>query len=286
MKIDDIKTIGVCGAGTMGSGIAQVCAQSGYFVILFDISDTTVQNGLKQIDKNLSTAVSKQKISEEEKAQVLHRIRITSTIQEVKAELIIEAILENKEVKQKLFNQLHEVNGASALFATNTSSIPISAISAEVPFPGRIAGMHFFNPPFLMKLVEVIRSEQTSEETAACIYDLCLRLGKYPVRAKDRPGFIVNRIGKMYHTEPIRIVEDGIADIRAVDELLEACGFRMGPFKLIDLIGVDANLNVTKSLYALMDYAPQFAPSELQQKLVDDGRLGKKTGKGFYDYPA
>ncbi len=284
MKLEDIKTIGVCGAGTMGSGIAQVCAQSGFKVVLFDIEGAYVSKGLQQIEKNLAFAVSKNKITEADKLNYLSLIKTTDDIQQVRAEVVIEAIVENKEVKQNLFRQLHETNGTNTILATNTSSIPVNSIAEEIPNPERIVGMHFFNPPFLMKLVEVVQSTTTSNETAQCVFDLCIKLGKVPVRAKDRPGFIVNRIGKMYHTEPIKIVEEGMADVETVDILLESCGFKMGPFRLIDLIGVDANLNVTKSLYELMNHAPQFAPSQLQQKLVDEGRYGKKNGKGFYDY--
>lgn len=284
MKISEIINIGICGAGTMGSGITQVCAQAGFKVILYDIDAAFVQKGLSQIDKNLSVAVSKGKLNEAEKSAILSRITPTTDISEVKASCIIEAIIEKKEIKQELFNKLHDVNGADCILATNTSSIPINQIAEAVPHPERVVGMHFFNPAFLMKLVEVIQGEKTSNENTQCVYDLCLKLGKTPVRAKDRPGFIVNRIGKMYHTEPIHIVEEGLADVETVDTLLEACGFKMGPFKLIDLIGVDANLNVTKSLYELMNHAPQFAPSKLQQQMVHEGRLGKKSGKGFYDY--
>ncbi len=284
MKISSISRIGVCGAGTMGNGIAQVCAQAGYEVVLYDIDPSFVQKGLSQIEKNLAVAVSKGKLNEAEKSAILSRITTTTAVTGVIADCIIEAIIEKKEIKQALFNKLHEVNGADCIMATNTSSIPVSHIAEAVPHPERVVGMHFFNPAFLMKLVEVIQGDKTSLENTQCIYDLCLKLGKTPVRAKDRPGFIVNRIGKMYHTEPIQIVEDGLSDTETVDVLLEACGFKMGPFKLIDLIGVDANLNVTKSLYDLMNHAPQFAPSKLQQQLVDEGRLGKKSGKGFYDY--
>lgn len=284
MTVADIKTIGVCGAGTMGSGIAQVCAQAGFQVILYDLEESFLQKGFSLIEKNLSVAIDKGKLSPEEKQNICSRIICTSTIEAVKAECIIEAIIEKKEIKQSLFKKLHEINGASCILATNTSSIPIRQIAEGIPHPERIAGMHFFNPAFLMKLVEVIQGAETSNDTIECIYNLCIKLGKTPVRAKDRPGFIVNRIGKMYHTEPIQIVEEGIADIETVDMLMESCGFKMGPFKLIDLIGVDANLNVTKSLYELMNHAPQFAPSKLQQLMVDEGKLGKKSGKGFYDY--
>ncbi len=284
MKAEDINTIAVCGAGTMGSGIAQICAQHGFQVILYDINDSLTEKGLKQVEQNLSFAVSKNKITAAEKSIYLSRIRTTSHIEVVVADVIIEAVVEKKEIKQALFQELSKKNSSRSIFATNTSSIPIELIAETIPHPERVVGMHFFNPPFLMALVEVIQSIKTMDEVAQCIYNLCLKLNKVPVRAKDRPGFIVNRIGKMFHTESIKIAEDKIADIETIDALLESCGFKMGPFRLIDLIGVDANLNVTKSLYALMNHAPQFAPSAMQQHLVDEGRLGKKSGKGFYDY--
>ncbi|HAP00949.1 MAG TPA: hypothetical protein DCQ93_03385 [Bacteroidetes bacterium] len=147
-----------------------------------------------------------------------------------------------------------------------------------------VVGMHFFNPPHLMKLVEVVSGKETAPEIAQTIFELTKKFGKHPVMAKDRPGFIVNRIGKLYHTEPIKILEEGIADAETIDALMEATGFKMGPFKLIDLIGVDANLNVTKSLYELMNHEEKFKPSVTQQKLVDEGKLGKKSGEGFYKY--
>lgn len=285
MTLSEVKTIAACGAGTMGSGIAQLCAGAGYETILYDLNEAAVQKGFSAIERNLSIAVEKNKISEADKIITLGKIKSTCSINELIADVVIEAVVELKEVKQKLFNDIASVNkGKKIVFATNTSSIPVSIIAEGVSSPQMIVGMHFFNPAHLMKLVEVISSDKTSPDVAQLIFDLALKMGKVPVRAKDRPGFIVNRIGKLYHTEPIKIVEDGVADVETVDALLEASGFKMGPFKLIDLIGVDANLNVTKSLYELMNHAPQFKPSKLQQEMVDEGKLGKKSGEGFYKY--
>ncbi len=283
-SLSEIKSIAVAGAGTMGAGIAQVCAQSGYEVWLYDVAETALQKGMQLIEKNLSVAVEKGKLSEEEKQKTLSRIKSTTAITDLKCDVLIEAVLEKLKVKQELFRNVAEVNGDDCILATNTSSILITKIAQGISNPDRIAGMHFFNPPHLMKLVEVVSGKETSPEVAQLIFDLSKKLGKHPVMAKDRPGFIVNRIGKLFHTEPIKILEVGIADIETIDALMEASGFKMGPFKLIDLIGVDANLNVTKSLYELMENEEKFKPSATQQKLVDEGKLGKKSGEGFYKY--
>ncbi len=282
--LSEIKTIAIAGAGTMGAGIAQVCAQSGYDTWLYDVAETALQKGMLLIEKNLSVAIEKGKLSEDEKQKILSRIKISTAITDLKCDLLIEAVLEKLEVKQELFRKVIEVNGDDCILATNTSSIPITKIAKGISNPERIVGMHFFNPPHLMKLVEVVSGKETSADVAQLIFDLSKKSGKYPVLAKDRPGFIVNRIGKLYHTEPIKILEEGIADVETIDALMEASGFKMGPFKLIDLIGVDANLNVTKSLYELMENEEKFKPSVTQQKMVDEGKLGKKSGEGFYKY--
>ena len=283
-SLSEIKTIAVAGAGTMGAGIAQVCAKSGYDVWLYDVAETALHKGMQLIEKNLSVAVEKGKLTEEEKQKTLSKIKTTTAITDMKCDVLIEAVLEKSEVKQELFRKVIEVNDDECILATNTSSIPITKIAEGISHPERIAGMHFFNPPFLMKLVEVVSGNETSVEVAQLIFDLSKKLGKHPVMAKDRPGFIVNRIGKLYHTEPIKILEEEIADVETIDALMEASDFKMGPFKLIDLIGVDANLNVTKSLYELMEHEEKFKPSVTQQKLVDEGKLGKKSGEGFYKY--
>lgn len=274
----------------MGAGIAQVCAQSGYDVWMYDVAETALQKGMQLIEKNLSVAVEKGKSTEEEKQKTLSKIKTTTAITDLKCDVLIEAVLEKLEVKQELFRKVAEVNNNNCILATNTSSIPISLIaenSSKIQVPNSkflVVGMHFFNPPHLMKLVEVVSGKETSSEVAQLIFDLSKKLGKHPVMAKDRPGFIVNRIGKLYHTESIKILEERIADFETIDALMEASGFKMGPFKLIDLIGVDANLNVTKSLYELMEHEEKFKPSVTQQKMVDEGKLGKKSGEGFYKY--
>ncbi len=283
-SFSEIKTIAVAGAGTMGAGIAQVAAQVGFDVLLFDVADAALQKGMQMINKNLSVAVEKGKMSEEEKRQTLSRIKTTTAITDLKCDVLIEAVIEKTEVKQELFRTVAEVSGDDCILATNTSSIPISKIAEGISHPERVVGMHFFNPPHLMKLVEVVSGKETSVTVAQLIFDLAKKMGKHPVMAKDRPGFIVNRIGKLFHTESIKILEEGIADIETIDALMEASGFKKGPFKLIDLIGVDANLNVTKSLYELMNHEEKFKPSATQQKLVDEGKLGKKSGEGFYKY--
>ncbi len=274
----------------MGAGIAQVSAQSEYDVWLYDVAEIALQKGKQLIEKNLSVAVEKGKLSEEEKQKTLSRIKTTTAITDLKCDVLIEAVLEKLEVKQELFRKVAEVNNNNCILATNTSSIPITLIggglqTSNTPTSNSlVVGMHFFNPPHLMKLVEVVSGKETSPEVAQLIFDLSKKLGKHPVMTKDRPGFIVNRIGKLYHTEPIKILEEEIADVETIDALMEASGFKMGPFKLIDLIGVDANLNVTKSLYELMEHEEKFKPSATQQKMVDEGKLGKKSGEGFYKY--
>lgn len=283
-RLEDIKRIAVVGAGTMGAGIAQVSASAGYKTVLYDISESAVTKGMKEIEKNLSKAVERGKISEERKQQIQTNLSCTTNFKELKADVIIEAIIEKLEAKQDLFRKLSEWNSDDTILATNTSSIPVSKIAEAIPYPERMAGMHFFNPAHLMKLVEVISGEKTSDKTTVTVYELVKKFGKEPVMSKDRPGFIVNRIGKLFHTEPIKILEEGIADVETIDVLLESSGFKMGPFRLIDLIGVDANLNVTKSLYELMNHNPKFKPSETQQRMVDEGKLGKKSGEGFYKY--
>lgn len=284
MTISSIKAIGVAGAGTMGAGIAQVSSAAGYDTLLYDIKEDFVNKGLQSIDKNLSIGVEKKKITSKEKQAILSRIKGATNLNQLKADIIIEAIIEKKEIKQKLFNDLAKVNSDDCIFATNTSSIPVSDIASGIPHPERVCGMHFFNPAHLMQLVEIVSGEKTLKQIADVAFDLTKKFGKQPIHTKDYPGFIVNRIGKLYHTEPLKLLEDNVADVATIDKLMESCGFKMGPFKLIDLIGVDANLNVTKSLYELTNHEAKFKPSPIQQKLVEEGKLGKKSGEGFYKY--
>lgn len=283
-QIESIKKIAVVGAGTMGSGIAQVAAMAGYETVLYDLDKALAAKGLQSVIKNLESAVEKKKISVALMDETLGRIRLSDQFGDLKADVIIEAIIEKAEIKAELFNRLAGINESDSIFCTNTSSIPITLIASKISRASQLAGMHFFNPAHIMKLVEVVRGKKTSAEVAGTVYQLAIRMGKEPVMVNDSPGFIVNRIGKLFHTEPLKILEEEIASIENIDALLESSGFKLGPFRLIDLIGVDANLNVTASMYEQLQYHPKFKPSELQQEMVKDGLLGRKSGRGFYRY--
>ncbi len=279
-----INTICVIGAGTMGAGIAQVAAQNGFYTLLFDINDVVLQKAKPAIQKNLQYLLDKQKITAAEKDNIFNRIKFINDTNDCIADVFIEAIVEKVEAKVAIFNQLAEINHSEVIFATNTSSLSVSDIQAKVIHPQRVVGMHFFNPAPLMKLVEVVKGNQTTDEAAQTIYELCKQLNKTPVLCKDAPGFIVNRVARHYYLEAMKLVEQGVADFTTVDEIMEATGFKMGPFKLMDLIGMDVNLAVSQSMYNAFDKAERFAPSPIQIDKVAKGELGKKTGKGFYQY--
>ncbi|MEO6733387.1 MAG: 3-hydroxyacyl-CoA dehydrogenase NAD-binding domain-containing protein [Ferruginibacter sp.] len=279
-----IETICVAGAGTMGSGIALVAAQSGFKTLLFDVNEQVLQIATSSIENNIRYLVDKQKVSAIEGELIFNRIQFISDAGNCIADLFIEAIIEKAEAKIELFKQFALLNDPATIFATNTSSLSVSVIQAGVEDPQRVVGMHFFNPAPVMKLVEVVKGLQTSEETAQTIYELCKAMGKMPVYCNDAPGFIVNRIARHYYLEAMRIVEAGLTTIDNVDAVMEASGFKMGPFKLMDLIGMDINLAVTKSIYKAFNDAERFTPSAMQEEKVACGELGRKTGKGFYDY--
>ena len=280
----NINTICVIGAGTMGSGIAQTAAQNGFYTLLFDINKDVLEKSKISLQKNLQYLVDKQKITAKEKETIYSRIQFITDTNDCLADIIIEAIVEKTEAKVSIFNQLAEVNHAEVIFASNTSSLSISAIQEKIVHPQRVVGMHFFNPAQVMKLVEVIKGNQTTDAVAQIIYDLCIQLNKTPVMCKDAPGFIVNRVARHYYLEAMKLVEDGIATFENVDAIMEASGFKMGPFKLMDLIGVDINLAVSQSMYAAFNKEERFKPSPIQIDKVAKGELGKKTGKGFYTY--
>ncbi|HET9057237.1 MAG TPA: 3-hydroxyacyl-CoA dehydrogenase NAD-binding domain-containing protein [Chitinophagaceae bacterium] len=279
-----IKTICVCGAGTMGSGIAQAAAQSGFITILFDVNTLVLEKAEADIEKNLLSLVEKQKISAQEKEIIFNRFQFTKDVNQCKADVVIEAVVEKIEVKVSLFNQLAALNTDKTIFASNTSSLSISDIQKKIVHPERVVGMHFFNPATIMKLVEVVKGKQTSDDNAQTVYKLCQLMGKTPVMCKDAPGFIVNRVARHYYLEAFKLVEEGSADFATVDKLMEASGFKMGPFKLMDLIGNDINLAVSQSLYDAFNHTERFKPSPIQQEKVAKGELGRKTGKGYYEY--
>ena len=279
-----IQTICVIGAGTMGSGIALTAAQSGFYTLLFDINKEVLEKAKTSIQKNLQFLLDKGKITAEEKEAVYQRIKFITDTNDCFADIIIEAIIEKVDAKVAIFNQLAELNHSEAIFATNTSSLSVSEIQAKVRQPQRVVGMHFFNPAHVMKLVEVVKGDQTLDEVAQTVYTLCEQMKKTPVMCKDAPGFIVNRVARHYYLEALKLVEKGFASVENVDEMMEASGFKMGPFKLMDLIGNDINLAVTQSLYDACNKAERFMPSPIQIDKVTKGELGKKTKKGYYNY--
>ncbi|NVO85712.1 3-hydroxyacyl-CoA dehydrogenase NAD-binding domain-containing protein [Hymenobacter terrestris] len=280
-----IETVAIVGAGTMGLGIAQVCVQHGLPTMLFDINADMLPKARQAIAAGLGKLVEKQKLSPEERDAALARLTLTDKLAEVRADLIVEAVVERLDVKQQLFRQLAEQNPATSIFASNTSSLPITRLAAGIPHPERVVGMHFFNPAPIMKLVEVISGVATAPAVADAVFALATRLSKRPVRAADAPGFIVNRVARHYYVEGLKLAEEQVAPLEVIDELLESAGFRMGPFRLMDLIGVDSNYLVTSAMYEAFHFDAKFRPSRLQQQKVDAGHHGRKSGRGFYEYP-
>ena len=279
-----IKKVAIIGAGTMGAGIAQVCAQSGYKTLLYDINPDMLAKAKAGVEKNLDGAIARGKMTEEEKTATLGLLTFTEDFAALKADLILEAIIERLDVKVDLFTKLAAQNAPETLLATNTSTIPITQIAAKIANPQRVVGIHFFNPAHIMKLVEVIAGAQTSDEVAEVAKNFVLHLGKTPIMAKDAPGFIVNRVARHYYVESLKILEEQAASMENIDLLLESAGFKMGAFKLMDVIGNDINFAVTSSLFEAFHGDAKFRPSRIQAQKVDAKQLGKKTGKGFYQY--
>ncbi len=279
-----INTIVVCGAGTMGSGIAQVAAMGGYSTLLYDVDANMVEKGRVAIEKSLQTLREKGRLTSDAQQAATSRLRYSTAIADCIADLIIEAIVERPEVKTGVFRQLAELNSPDTIFASNTSSLSLTELAAAIPRPDRFVGMHFFNPAPLMKLVEVVTTAKTSPAVAQTVVAVALQMGKTPVVCRDSPGFIVNHVARPYYLEALRLVEQGLADIGTVDTLMEAAGFKMGPFRLMDLIGNDINFTVSCSVYEAMGRPLRLRPSSLQEQKVKEGALGRKTGKGYYRY--
>ena len=281
---NSIEKIAVIGAGTMGSGIAQVAASAGFQVQLFDLNPEVLKKGMAGIQKNLLKAVELGKLSSENAQATLARIAPADDLRQLVCDVVIEAIIEKTEAKQNVFQSLAQINPPTTIFASNTSSIPITRIARGIPHPERVVGMHFFNPAHLMKLVEVISGEATSAEVAQTVAELSTQMGKTPVMAADAPGFIVNRVARHYYLESLKCLEERVTDFATIDALMENSGFKMGPFKLQDLIGMDINFSVTSSMFDSFHGESRFRPSRLQEMKVEGGFLGKKTGKGWYSY--
>jgi 3-hydroxybutyryl-CoA dehydrogenase len=278
-----INKIGVIGAGSMGQGIAQVCATSGYEVFLHDADASAIEKGIQNIGKNFDQAIPKGKSTEEKKVEALQRIK-SSSFEMLKVDLVIEAVVEKLEVKQKIFSELEKINNANAIFATNTSSLSVSKIGSVLSHPELFLGLHFFNPAHLMKLVEVVSGEKTDRDLITSMTSFVKSIEKTPVVVKDSPGFIVNRVARHYYLESLHLLEENAADIGTIDALLRSVGFKLGPFELMDLIGNDVNLEVSKSMYEAFNKVPRFKPNLIQEEKVSSGQLGRKTGKGYYEY--
>ena len=282
--VNKIKTVAIVGAGTMGLGIAQVCCMRGYKTLIYDVDPLLKEKAIGSISEGLSLAVIKGKFTKEKRVEALSLLTIAKTTSELKADLIIEAVTENLEVKQKLFLELEEINQGLAILVSNTSSISITQIASVLKNPGQCVGLHFFNPAPLMKLVEVVAGVATYAEVVALTKEFAVSLNKTVVMVKDSPGFIVNRVARHYYVEALKLLEEGVATPEQTDSLLRSAGFKMGPFELMDLIGMNVNFAVTSSLYASFHFDPKFRPSRIQEQKVMAGHLGRKTGKGFYDY--
>ena len=282
-----ITTVGVLGCGLMGAGIAQVCAQSGYKTIVREVEEPLLKKGLARIDKFLSDGVTKGKVTPEAREAALSKLVGTTRFEEFKeCDLVIEAIVENVDEKRKSYAALDAVVGTHTIFCSNTSSLCITELAAATTRPDRFAGLHFFNPVPLMKLVEVVRGLATTDETYRTTFAFAQSLGKEPITAPDRPGFIVNRLLVPYLLDAIRAYENGLGTLEDIDKgMMLGCGYPMGPFTLLDFVGLDTTYFIANIMFEEFR-EPAYAPPPLLKRMVLAGRLGKKSGRGFYQYTA
>jgi len=277
--------VGVVGAGAMGAGIAQIASQAGHQVILYDLSQSTLDESASKLAKVMARLVEKKRITLEESIEIQGRIVRSTQIDLFEGcDLVVEAVVENLDVKHSVFKQIENIVSSDCIIASNTSSLSITSLAAGCSHPERVLGLHFFNPAPLMPLVEIIPAIQTSVDTPLHLVSLMKDWGKSPVIAKDTPGFIVNRVARPFYGEALRILDEGIADVATIDTVMRKLGFKMGPFQLTDLIGHDVNYAVTESVFKSFYCDPRFMPSITQLKLVEAGWLGRKAGKGFYNY--
>ena len=280
-----VNVIGIVGAGAMGSGIAQIASQAGQDVVLFDLSQEALTSSSSKLQKVMNRLIEKGKVTSDEAIAIQERIVRTTMATSLKdCDLIIEAVVEDLEVKKRVFKSIEEIASKEAIIASNTSSLSITSLASFCAHPDRVVGLHFFNPAPLMPLVEIIPALQTNRDLPKQLTDLMRKWGKSPVIAKDTPGFIVNRVARPFYGEALRILDEGIADVSTIDAAMRQSGFRMGPFQLMDLIGHDVNYSVTESVFKSFYYDPRYMPSITQLKLVEAGWLGRKSGRGFYNY--
>jgi 3-hydroxybutyryl-CoA dehydrogenase len=286
MTLSKDSRVGIIGAGAMGSGIAQVAATAGHEVCLFDLSEKSLQKSKASLAKVMTRLVEKERVSANESFAIQERIKYVEGLSYFEnCDLVIEAVVENLKIKQGLFASLEKVMRQDAILASNTSSLSIASIGGELSNPERVIGVHFFNPAPLMPLVEIVPSLVTNSEITDQVFDLVHSWGKKVVLAKDTPGFIVNRVARPFYSEAIKMLEEGFADEVTIDwAMREIGGFKMGPFQLMDLIGHDVNFVVTETVWTEMFFDPRYKPSITQKRLKEANRLGRKSGKGFYDY--
>jgi 3-hydroxybutyryl-CoA dehydrogenase len=282
-----MNTIGVIGAGTMGAGIAQVAAQNGCTVFCFDTNEAALQKAKTALEITLQKLVEKEKISAAQKQNIQDAISYTNVMHDLSAcEMVIEAIIENLEIKKSVFQQLEKTVSQECILATNTSSLSVTSIAASCASAQRVVGIHFFNPAPLMALVEIVPAIQTSDAVLQKAKATIDAWKKTTVLAKDTPGFIVNRIARPFYSEAIKIYEEGVANKATIDAAMQSIGFKMGPFALMDMIGHDVNYIVTETVWTSMFFDPRYKPSFTQKRLLEAGWLGKKSGRGFYNYAA
>jgi len=281
-----MKTIGIVGAGTMGSGIAYIAAASDHTVLLYDLSKDQLKKARDRIQDLATKAVQKNLLSPESAQGISGRIKTQKNLGDLSSsDLIIEAAVEDIRIKRDIFQQLDRTTRPDTILATNTSSFSVTELSSVTKHPERFAGMHFFNPPHILKLVEVVRGHRTSEKTVSALVDVARRMGRIPVVVKDTPGFIVNRVARPFYGEALKLLDEGVSTVEEIDRIVRLeGGFKMGPFELMDLIGIDVNYAVTQSVYEQFFQEPRFRPHPIQRQMVASGTLGRKTGKGFYTY--
>ncbi|HET8814449.1 MAG TPA: 3-hydroxyacyl-CoA dehydrogenase NAD-binding domain-containing protein [Solirubrobacterales bacterium] len=281
-----VGRVGVLGAGTMGRGIAQVAALGGYETVLYDVSAELAEAGAASLREALDKGAARGRWSEDDARAASSHVDTASELDELRGcDLLIEAAPESLELKRALFTGVAEALGPEPILATNTSSLRVSEIAEGVPRPERVVGMHFFNPPALMKLVEVVSAERSSDEALELAIEVAQRMGRISIRAKDSPGFVANRLARPFPLESLRMLGDGVADAATIDRIVRlGGGFRMGPFELLDLIGLDVNLEIARSLFAQGGQPERWRPSPIQEELVAEGRLGRKSGRGYHAY--